>query len=156
MATAARRALISAEPTGFALDSFHAEVLPGTQKLITWNVRDQGFDMFLSGRVPEAIASGLRSTQEAILHGASPKDIELWAVHPGGRSVLDAVDRGLDLNTAALGVSRAVLESFGNMSSATVMFVLERMLATATRGARGCGMAFGPGLTAETLLFHKV
>lgn len=147
--------LISAEPTGFAMDSFRAEVLPGTQKLITWNVRDQGFDMFLSGRVPEAIAAGLRSTKDAILAGASAKDIELWAVHPGGRSVLDAVDRGLDLSTSALAESRAVLESFGNMSSATVMFVLERMLAMAASGARGCGMAFGPGLTAETMLFHK-
>jgi predicted naringenin-chalcone synthase len=137
------------------MDRFHAEVVPGTQKLITWNVRDQGFDMFLSGRVPEAIASGLRGAKDAILDGASPADIELWALHPGGRSVLDAVDRGLGLGDTALNVSRDVLQAFGNMSSATVMFVLERMLGTSTSGARGCAMALGPGLTAETMLFHK-
>lgn len=148
--------LISADTQGFAMDRFHAELVPETQSLITWKVRDQGFDMFLSGRVPEAISVGLRRCQAAILDGAPKEEIELWAVHPGGRSVLDAVHRGLGLPDDALVTSRGVLDDFGNMSSATVMFVLERMLADAPAGARGCAMAFGPGLTAETMQFHKV
>lgn len=91
-----------------------------------------------------------------ILDGASPSAIELGAVHPGGRAVLDAVERGLALEPRSLAASRAVLEQFGDMSSATVMFVLQSLLATAKPGARGCAMSFGPGLTAETMLFHEV
>jgi predicted naringenin-chalcone synthase len=86
--------------------------------------------------------------------GARVADFDLWAVHPGGRSVLDAVVHGLDLPPAALDVSRGVLHDCGNMSSATVMFVLQRMLAQATRGQRGCALAFGPGLSAETMRFR--
>ena len=81
-------------------------------------------------------------------------DIHLLAVHPGGKSVLDAVERGLALRADALNCSRDILDRFGNMSSATVMFVLERLLAEADSGQQGCAMAFGPGLTAETMLFH--
>jgi predicted naringenin-chalcone synthase len=70
--------------------------------------------------------------------------------------VLDAVERAFDLAPAALDVSRDVLRRYGNMSSATVMFVLQRMLEQANRAANGCAMAFGPGLVAETLLFNTV
>jgi predicted naringenin-chalcone synthase len=70
--------------------------------------------------------------------------------------VLDAVEEGLDLAKTALAASRDVLNRFGNMSSATVMFVLEALLRSAKPGQRGCAMSFGPGLTAETLLFHAV
>lgn len=147
--------VVSADPTGLALDRFHAALVPDTRDLITWKARDQGFDMFLSGRVPGAIASGLPRVAEAVLAGAAPEAIDLWAVHPGGRSVLDAVEQGLGLPKEALAASRSVLQRFGNMSSATVMFVLESMLATARSGERGCAMSFGPGLTAETMLFHK-
>ena len=79
--------------------------------------------------------------------------IDLWAVHPGGRSVLDAVAAALALPEGALADSREVLRTCGNMSSATILFVLRRIMAHATAGQRGCGMAFGPGLTAETMLF---
>jgi predicted naringenin-chalcone synthase len=82
--------------------------------------------------------------------------IDLWAVHPGGRSILDAAEKGLELPADALAVSREVLSRFGNMSSATVMFVLERMIEQARPGQRGCAMSFGPGLTAETMRFHAV
>ena len=112
--------------------------------------------MLLSGQVPRAIARGLEGVAGAILDGAPPEAIDLWAVHPGGRSVLDAVEQGLGLGPKALGDSRSVLERFGNMSSATVMFVLQLILDDASAGGRGCAMSFGPGLTAETMLFHKV
>ena len=82
--------------------------------------------------------------------------IDLWAVHPGGRSILDAVEKGLELPSDALAASREVLSRFGNMSSATVMFVLQRMMQQAQPGQRGCAMSFGPGLTAETMRFHAV
>lgn len=74
----------------------------------------------------------------------------------GGRSILDAGEKGLELPVDALAASREVLPCFGNMSSATVMFVLERMMQQAQPRQHGCAMAFGPELTAETMRFHVV
>ena len=146
--------LISAEDTGLAMDSFRAVLVPGTRELITWRIRELGFDMLLSGRVPGEIGRSIGSKSEEITGEKCSRDIDLWAVHPGGRSVLDAVEQGLSLPAAALSASRDVLARFGNMSSATIMFVLEQLIGTAESGQRGCAMSFGPGLTAETLLFH--
>lgn len=148
--------LISAEEQGFALDSFRAVRIAGTRDLITWKIRGLGFDMLLSGQVPGAIGRSLEGGAHDVLGQLTAKDIALWGVHPGGKSVLDAVERGLHLAPNALDDSRAVLCDYGNMSSATVMFVLERLLRTAKAGELGCAMSFGPGLTAETMLFHAV
>ena len=152
----AAASLISAEPTGVELDSFRAVVIPQTRELITWKIRGIGFDMLLSGQVPGAIAKALECSGGEVLADAQVADVQLWGVHPGGKSVLDAVERGLALPSDALAASREVLNRFGNMSSATVMFVLERLMAAAKPGERGCAMSFGPGLTAETMLFHAV
>ncbi|HEU4661603.1 MAG TPA: type III polyketide synthase [Pseudolabrys sp.] len=146
--------LVTADPVGTALDSFHAVLVPGTRELITWNIRDFGFDMVLSGRVPGAIFDALHQRSDEILEGRTVDAIDLWAVHPGGRTILDAVERAFDLAPQALAASRDVLRRYGNMSSATVMFVIERLLRTNTRGSRGCAVSFGPGLVAETMLFR--
>jgi alpha-pyrone synthase len=143
--------LISAEPVGFAMDSFRSLLIPETRDLITWRIRGVGFDMLLSGKVPGEIGKAL-----SVLGEWATEDISLWGVHPGGKSVLDAVERGLGLSTNALAASRQTLECFGNMSSATVMFVLHRLMQSAQPGEKGCAMSFGPGLTAETMLFHAV
>lgn len=148
-------ALVTGEPRGLALDSFRTCVLPGSAELMQWHVRDSGFDMVLSGQVPAAIGRVLRAEGAAVLDGAAVADIGAWAVHPGGRTVLDAVEGAFDLPPAALAASRQVLRRYGNMSSATVMFVLrDLMMQNADRRLRGCAMAFGPGLTAETMLFR--
>ena len=68
--------------------------------------------------------------------------------------MLDAVEKGLDLQADSLRPSREILARFGNMSSATVMFVLQTILRDARSGQQGCAMSFGPGVTAETMLFH--
>jgi alpha-pyrone synthase len=146
--------LVSADPIGLALDRFHAVLVPETGGLITWRIRELGFDMFLSGQVPGAIGQGLRVAGAEILQGRRPEDFDLWAVHPGGRSVLDAVENALALGPKALWASREVLERYGNMSSATIMFVLKKLLGEGPKGGLGCAMAFGPGLTAETMLFR--
>jgi len=147
-------ALVSAEPIGLALDSFHAELVHEAAGQITWKIRDFGFDMVLSGQVPATIAGALRSASDRILSGASAEAIALWAVHPGGRTILDAVEDAFDLDPAALSTSRGILRDYGNMSSPTILFVLEALMREKPRpGARGCAMAFGPGLTAETMLF---
>lgn len=147
-------ALVSGRAEGLAIESFKAVRAPRTAELITWTVGDNGFDMMLSGRVPAAIGAALRAEGGAILGGAEAHGIGHWAVHPGGRSVLDAVEQALALPPEALAPSREVLRAFGNMSSATVLFVLARVLEQARAGERGCAMSFGPGLTAETMLFR--
>ncbi len=146
-------ALVTAEPVGLSLDRFYAQVARENDDQITWNIRDQGFDMFLSGQVPASVGRALRTGQAQILDGALPDSIDLWAVHPGGRTVLDAVEIAFALPPKALAASREVLSRFGNMSSATVLFVLKSLMDGATEGQHGCAMAFGPGLTAETMLF---
>ena len=151
-ADGAAASLITAHEQGFALDSFKAVMVPETRGLITWKVRGLGFDMLLSGQVPAELGCALHEGELM----AERAGIDLWAVHPGGRSILDAVEKGLELPADALAASREVLSYFGNMSSATVMFVLKRMMQQARSGQRGCAMSFGPGLTAETMCFHVV
>lgn len=146
--------LISSEPQGLAITRFHAASIADTSELITWNIGDSGFDMVLSGKVPGTLRTSLPRSIDEILDGARPEQVRLWAVHPGGRSILDAVEQALVLPPSALAASRDILRRFGNMSSATVMFVLEQMLKTARPGAFGCAMAFGPGIVAETMLFR--
>lgn len=148
--------LVTAGPAGFALDGFHTVLGTDTRDLITWNVRDAGFDMRLSGQVPNAVHDTIAAHSSTILAGAPVDAIDLWAVHPGGRTVLDAVERALDLDPSALEASREVLRRYGNMSSATVLFVLDELLGRADANAQGCAMSFGPGLVAETMRFHAL
>jgi predicted naringenin-chalcone synthase len=147
--------LVSAEPAGLALDRFHATVIPRSADLITWHIGDQGFAMHLSGQVPGRIRRWLREHGAGLLGPRTVGDIPLWAVHAGGRSILDAVQHGLALPPDALRHSRDVLRDFGNMSSATLVFVLERILRSSHATGDGMAMAFGPGLTVETFAFHR-
>ena len=155
-------ALVTADRHGLALDDFRAAIIPDSEGLITWHIGDQGFDMHLSGKVPGRIAQALRADVAAqdkagLLRGEAAGAVDLWAVHAGGRTVLDAVEIGLGLADAALAPSRAVLRAFGNLSSATILFVLQGMLAERRQGGaagRGMAMAFGPGMVAETFRFR--
>lgn len=148
----AAAALVSATPEGLALETFHAAVIPNSADLITWHIRDSGFVMHLSGQVPNRIRRWLPMHGRALLPESAPA---IWAVHAGGRSILDAVQQGLALAPDALDVSRAVLRENGNMSSATLMFVLDRVLRTPDTRGSGIAMAFGPGLTVESFRFHR-
>jgi alpha-pyrone synthase len=149
-------ALVSAEPKGLSMERFYATVFPEAASQMAWHIRDLGFDMVLSSRIPTSVGEAIHRASDAIMAGLKPKDIELWAVHPGGRAILDAVEAALRLPLDALNASRRVLRDFGNMSSATVLFVLKSILEENRSGARGCAMSFGPGLTAETMLFKAV
>ena len=155
----ASAALVTAQPTGIAMLDFLALIIPDSSDLITWHIGDQGFKMHLSGQVPQRINQTLREEMKRaeankILRGKQVKDFDLWAIHPGGRSVLDAVETGLGLTAADLSSSRRILHNYGNMSSATVMFVLQDMLHQQHHEARGLAMAFGPGMVAETFRFQ--
>lgn len=121
---------------------------------MTWDIGDHGFDMTLSTKVPELIARNLRPWLEGWLADNNLRlgDVASWAVHPGGPRVLTAVEEALGLDTTATAVSLDVFASCGNMSSPTVLFILERL--RAQNAPRPCvALAFGPGLVAEAALF---
>ncbi len=145
--------IVSAKPEGIELQRFHSAVMPQSADQITWAIGGNGFDMNLSGKVPGTIAAGLPVCLPDMLAGGTIAHFRHWAVHPGGRTILDAVRQGAEIPEDLLQSSRRVLRDFGNMSSATIMFVLKDIM---ERGqGRGCGMAFGPGLTVESVLFEQ-
>jgi len=94
--------------------------------------------------------------------GQPYRDIRHWGIHPGGRAILDKVEAKLELTEGQLIPSRETLRNYGNMSSATVLFVLKHILDQpadddgGAGGERVCAMAFGPGLTVETGLFTRI
>ncbi len=134
----------------FAIGPFASRVLPGTADEMAWTIGETGFGMKLSS----GVAKSLGKVASDLVGGfGDPAGVRHWAVHPGGRAILDAFESALALPGEALAHSRAVLREHGNMSSPTVLFVLERLLAEA-RAGKVFASAFGPGLTAETCLLE--
>lgn len=151
----AAAALVTAEPRGFAIERPFAATLPDSAELIRWAIGDTGFAMHLSGEVPGRIARALADPAlRAVIAPEGVEAVDAWAVHAGGRSILDAVEQALALPTDALATSREVLRRFGNMSSATLMFVLADLLDRPS-ARRGLAVAFGPGLAADGFRFER-
>jgi predicted naringenin-chalcone synthase len=138
---------------GPGIRSTASVMVPGTRDLMSWRVGDHGFEMELSPRVPEVLAEVVPGWVDGWLGGLglSRDAVGGWAVHPGGPRVLTALSAALGLGEDALVVSREVLRDQGNRSSATMLFILDRML----RGGGPMpmvGLAFGPGLGGEAVL----
>lgn len=138
------------------LRAFASSLVPQGEADMAWDIGDRGFNLVLSSYVPKVIGANILGLLEKSLSGCglSAAEIDLWAVHPGGRAILDSVQKSLHLPEDALAISRSVLRDFGNMSSATILFVLQRMMASATENSVVCAMAFGPGLTVETAVLE--
>ena len=151
----AAAAIVSAEEGPIAIDRFFAATLLDSSELIQWHIGDAGFEMHLSGKVPGRIAQALQdpALRQEILHHCAADEVN-WAVHAGGRSILDAVEGALGLPADALDASRGVLNDYGNMSSATLMFVMEDVIAR-DDPRDGVALAFGPGLAAEGFNFSR-
>jgi predicted naringenin-chalcone synthase len=134
------------------LDHFESTLIPDSEHDMAWTIGDTGFEMVLSQYIPAIIESNIRAIVEPLLarRHMDISDVDHWAVHPGGRAVLDKIESSLGLDHR-LEDSRAVLRQYGNMSSATILFVLKRILARPSARDRESvvSMAFGPGLTAE-------
>jgi len=149
--------LISARPEGFRLDTFATGLSLADADKMAWMIGDQGFAMTLDAQIPDRIRDYLSRERDYFdLAIRNPKS--LWAIHPGGRAILDAVAQTLNLSKAQLVPARKVLELYGNMSSASVMFVFEELLRRTPRNEPlpGAAMAFGPGLTIEAMEFSLV
>jgi predicted naringenin-chalcone synthase len=163
-ADGAAAAIVSARPPAaetpaYRLDGFTSELVPSGAAHMAWDIGNHGFEIKLSSYVPELLGAEMHTLMARVLgrHGCTPQDIAEWAVHPGGRAILDKVEHSLNLPEAALVSSRRVLKHHGNMSSATVLFVLKDLLDTRTNtSGPTCAMAFGPGLTVEVALLQRV
>lgn len=155
-------ALVSARPPAagqraLTMDHFETTLTPPGvgEAEMAWTIGDQGYEMVLSSYVPSIIESHIQGAlsplldHEPALADARHAGVEHWAIHPGGRSILDKVQGSLGLSDAQMVPSREVLRQYGNMSSATILFILKELLDTVPAGERVCAMAFGPGLTVE-------
>jgi predicted naringenin-chalcone synthase len=147
------------------IDHLATELTPVGESDMAWKIGDEGFEMVLSSYVPKIIDEYIEGAlapllaNEPQLAEAPYRDIEHWAVHPGGRSILDKVESKLGLSEKQLAPSRQTLRDYGNMSSATILFVLKQILDGPVEdggGERVCAMAFGPGLTVEAGLFTRI
>ncbi len=157
------RSFDSATPA-FSLDRFRTAIAPQGEKDMAWTIGDSGFEMVLSTAVPQIIGESIRAALRplwidddelaAAFDDDRIGDPAHWAIHPGGRSILDRVQERLNLSDEQLHPAREILREYGNMSSATVLFVLRHILesADARAGDRVAAMAFGPGLTAESAM----
>jgi predicted naringenin-chalcone synthase len=128
--------------------------IPDSETAMTWRIGDFGFEMGLSRRIPELIGMHLRGYVESWLDRLDFRlsDIRSWAIHPGGPKILDAVELALSLSPASLGPSRGVLAEHGNMSSPTLLFILDRLRRACA--PRPCvALGFGPGMVVEAALF---
>jgi predicted naringenin-chalcone synthase len=130
-------------------------LLPNSAPDMGWVIGDHGFEMILTKRIPKLIQQHLRPWLESWLEslGHSIADVESWAIHPGGPRILDAVAEGLDLPPAALADSRVVLAEYGNMSSPTVLFILDR-LQKRNAPKPAVMLGFGPGMVAEAAVMQ--
>lgn len=146
--------LVSAKPTGFRLDSFTSHLSLEDADKMQWLVEDQGFAMKLDADIPDRIRDYLSRDTGTFAHAAGDPRA-LWAIHPGGRAILDAVRGAFALTPEQMAPARRVLANYGNMSSATVMFVFEELLRHTPRNEfrPGAAIAFGPGLTIKALEF---
>ncbi len=144
---------VSGNPIG-CLAGTHSIILPDSRELMTWTVGDHGFQMTLSGSVPEIVRQSLPTVVNPWLaaHQLTVQDIRGWAIHPGGPRIVDAVETSLKLDDKQSEPSRTALSHHGNMSSPTVLFILDA-LRQRSEGHLPCViMAFGPGLTVELAL----
>ena len=162
-ADGAAAAIVTADPARLTeprldLDGFGTRLTADGEDDMVWTIGDEGFDMTLTAQVPRIIGREIEAATASLFGDLD--SVDAWAVHPGGRSILDRVEDGLGLAPEALDPSRAVLREYGNMSSATILFVLQRMMDAASDhasptgagsrdGERIAALAFGPGLTVE-------
>jgi len=169
--------LISGNPedgnSAFELNSLVSRLLPGGENMMAWTLSDTGFKMKLSAYVPRVIESNIESLIDSACRamGVSVNAVDHWAIHPGGRAILDRVANRLELESSDFPESYSVLNDYGNMSSVSIFFVLSRLHARLSRQRDGdtgavskeiipgeglFAVAFGPGLTMEAAMMQPL
>ncbi|HYB08849.1 MAG TPA: 3-oxoacyl-[acyl-carrier-protein] synthase III C-terminal domain-containing protein [Alphaproteobacteria bacterium] len=153
----AAAAVISCDGDGPAMTAAGEHTWPGSLEIMGWRVRDDGLGVMFSRDIPALLRSDFRDTVNRFLarHGLSIADIEAFICHPGGAKILTALEEAFELPSDGLVHSRAVLRDYGNMSAATVMFVLESVLANGGLPRRSLMTSLGPGFTAGFMIIEN-
>ena len=151
----AAAAIVAKQEKGLAIKNYSSQIIREGIHDMAWRIGDFGFEMKLSKYVPELLHKGLNSLSGYLekLHQLS--EVNHFAVHPGGKQILQKVEEVFGITASQNDLSHQVLKQYGNMSSATILFVLAGWLADRDRFGRILAMGFGPGLTLETLLLEK-
>ena len=143
----------------YKIENFASALIPAGEAEMAWDIGNNGFNIVLSSYVPEVISANVRQLIEQTLEGSQIElnNVTEWAIHPGGRAIIDKVAQSLDLPDEATEASREILRRFGNMSSATILFVLKELLENEPSGdGHTFAIAFGPGLTVETAIMRRL
>ncbi len=157
-ADGAAAAMVSGDDAqeGLSIDHFYSSVAHPGKNDMAWTISSKGFLMTLSSYVPQLIKNNFEALlHSALLEAKMDKDkIARWCIHPGGRKILEAVQQSLHLEKKDLQESYDVLKNYGNMSSPTILFVLQNIMNEIihTKKENIFGAAFGPGLTMETFI----
>ncbi len=139
------------------LHGFQSSIIDKSEEDMAWKIGMKGFDMKLSVYVPSLIRENIKGILSSLFtrYNLAKEDINLWAVHPGGRIILEKLEKELRLGKKDFKYSYDVLRDYGNMSSTTIMFILEKMLKDSVKG-NIFSAAFGPGLTIESGYLEKI
>lgn len=140
-----------------SLEGFYCDLEPDGKKDMAWHIKDFGFEMKLSSYVPQLLEGKIKSLVGRLLQNYDLRmpDVDLFAIHPGGRRILERIEQSLGIPKKMNNVAYEILKQYGNMSSVTVLFVLKRLLEQVgeeQHNQRVLSMAFGPGLTLESAL----
>lgn len=137
---------------GLQLEHFYSEVVPKGKRDMAWELSSSGFLMTLSGYVPDLIEEDFQAVvRRSLQHGnRQHNEISDWCIHPGGKRILEAIQKSIGITPQDLSCSYDVLRSYGNMSSATILFVLKEIMQERKARKNIFAAAFGPGLTVET------
>ena len=143
----------------FSLKNFYAEYIYEAKNEMNWHIGNFGYEMILTSKVSKQIQKCIRALADQILQksGLVLAEIDQFAIHPGGKKILDAAEAGLGICACKNSMAHQVLQDYGNMSSATILFVLKKILEEKTESATQniLGFAFGPGLTVESMVLQK-
>ena len=146
------------EGNKYILHDFATDIVPGTEEDMAWNIGNTGFGMKLTLNVPRVVKANIAGILEELLKEANKTkdDIKIWAIHPGGKTILTKSEEALDLTPDDLDASYHIMREYGNMSSATIMFVLEHVLKDSAKKGLTFTTSFGPGMTIEAVLMEKI
>lgn len=160
-ADGAAAVVVQAKPTpkSLYLKSFYGDIIPVGKKDMAWHISNFGFEMTLSAYVPDLIEQGIHVLTQNLLSNlpVTANDISLFAIHPGGKRILEVIEKQLHLSPDDNCHAYEVLRRYGNMSSPTVLFVLQSLqksLHASQQGTHILSFAFGPGLTLESMLLQ--
>jgi len=140
---------------GLYIDGFYSEIIAKGKRDMAWELSSSGFLMTLSGYVPELIEEDFKAIVQRAIGSEQIEDISHWCMHPGGKRILEAVSKSTGIENEAFKHSYNVLQQYGNLSSASIVFVLKEVLQQKTAIPKLFGAAFGPGLTVETFTAHR-